>query len=178
MLNRNNIEYELDQIAKMAQVTDYDISLKVRTVGMGIGSDLSITANELCIHSGNIADGEHELKCKVTVEPDNVIELRAQTKSHRHGKQLVVCGLNINGVDVFKTNLWVMDGQKFTHTDGRIEMQNNGLYHNGTWALDLPTPVLPWLRQGSISRSKVKFDHMLLDTKSDEYRQLLDKFFR
>ena len=178
MINRNNIEYELEEIVKSVQITDYDIAIKVRAVAMDRKSDLSVSINDKVIHSGDIADGEHELKGSVNVQPNKVIQLRAHTNTHRHGKRLEVTGLNVNGVDIFKTNLWVMDDQRFTHADGRVEMQNNGLYHNGTWGIDLPTPLLPWLRQGSIKRSKLSFDHMLLDTTSDEYRELLDKFFR
>jgi hypothetical protein len=178
MINRNNIEYELEEIAKSAQVTDYEITIKVRSVAMARDSDLTITVNGDTIHSGDLADGEHELLGQLNVQPNKVIELRAHTASHRHGKRLQIIGLNVNGVDVFKTNLWVMDEQKFTHADGRVEICNNGLYHNGTWGIDLPTPLLPWLRQGSIARSKLSFDHLLLDTSSDEYRLLLDKFFR
>jgi len=178
MINRNNIEYELEEIVKSAQVTDYEITIKVRSVAMDKDSDLTITVNGDTIHSGDLADGEHELLGQVNVQPNKIIELRAHTASHRHGKRLEIIGLNVNGVDVFKTNLWVMDEQKFTHADGRVETCNNGLYHNGIWGIDLPTPLLPWLRQGSIARSKVSFDHLLLDTDSDEYRLLLDKFFR
>lgn len=178
MINRNNIEHELEEIVKSVQITDYRITIKVRATAMHKDSDLTVSINDNIIHSGDIADGEHELTGLVTVQPNKVIKLRAQTSTHRHGKRLEVIGLNVNGVDVFKTNLWVMDDQLFTHTDGRVEPQNNGLYHNGTWGIDLPTPLLPWLRQGSIARSKISFDHMLLDTTTDEYRELLDKFFR
>ena len=178
MINRNNIEHELEEIVKSVQITDYRITIKVRTVSMHRDSDLTVYINDHIIHSGVIDDGEHELTGLVTVQPNNVIKLRAHTSTHRHGRRLEVIGLNVNGVDVFKTNLWVMDDQRFTHADGRVESRNNGLYHNGTWGIDLPTPLLPWLRQGSIKRSKLSFDHMLLDTNSEEYRLLLDKFFR
>jgi hypothetical protein len=178
MINRNNIEYELEEIVKSVQITDYEITVKVRAVAMDEHSDLSVSINDEVIHSGDIADGEHDLKRLVNVQPNKVIQLRAHTNTHKHGKRFEIIGLNVNGVDIFKTNLWVMDEQRFTHTDGRVELQNTGLYHNGTWGLDLPTPLLPWLRQGSVARSKITFDHMLLDTSSEEYRLLLDKFFR
>ena len=178
MINRNNIEYELEEIVKSVQITDYEITVKVRAVAMDKHSDLSVSINDEVIHSGDIAGGEHDLKRLVNVQPNKVIQLRAHTNTHKHGKRFEIIGLNVNGVDIFKTNLWVMDEQRFTHTDGRVELQNNGLYHNGTWGLDLPTPLLPWLRQGSVARSKITFDHMLLDTSSEEYRLLLDKFFR
>ena len=178
MINRNNIEYELEEIVKSVQITDYEITVKVRAVAMDENSNLSVSINDEVIHSGDIADGEHELKGLVNVQLNKVIQLRAHTNTHRHGKRLEIIGLNVNGVDIFKTNFWAMDEQRFTHTDGRVELQNTGLYHNGTWGLDLPTPLLPWLRQGSVARSKTTFDHMLLDTTSEEYRQLLDKFYR
>ncbi len=71
-----------------------------------------------------------------------------------------------------------MDEPRLTHTDGGVEPQNSGLYPYGTWGLDIPSQLLPWLRPGPVARSKITFDHMLLDTASEEYRLLLDKFFR
>ena len=178
MINRNNIEYELEEIVRSVQITDYDITLKVRATAVYRDSNITVSINNQVIHRGDLADGEHELTGRVNVQPKGLIKIRAHTSTHRHGRRLEVIGLNVNGVDVFRTNLWVMDDQRFTHADGRVESRNNGLYHNGTWGIDLPTPLLPWLRQGSIARSKLSFDHMLLDTTSEEYRLLLDKFFR
>ena len=132
MINRNNIEYELEEIVKSVQITDYEITVKVRAVAMDENSDLSVSINDEVIHSGDIADGEHELKGLVNVQLNKVIQLRAHTNTHRHGKRLEIIGLNVNGVDIFKTNFWAMDEQRFTHTDGRVELQNTGLYHNGT----------------------------------------------
>lgn len=178
MLNRNNIEYEIESIVQSAQVVDYDITVKIETLNMNTDSDVTIAVDECVMHSGDLDDGEHSFTCKLTVQPNNTIKLRARTNTHRHGKRLAFTGLTVNGVDIFKTNLWVMDAQKFTHADGRVELHNNGLYHNGEWSLDLPTPVLPWLRQGSLAKSKTEFDHMHLDSTTDEYREILDKFFR
>ena len=177
MIDRNNIEQELEKIVKSVQITDYQITLKVRAASVDRDSDITVSINDLVIHRGEMADGEHQLAGQVNVQPKSLIKIRAHTSTHRHGRRLEVIGLNVNGVDVFETNLWVMDDQRFTHTDGRVEPRTNGLYHNGTWGIDLPTPLLPWLRQGSIKRSKVKFDHMLLDPTSNEYKELLDKFF-
>lgn len=178
MLNRNNIEYEIESMVQCAQVVDYDITVKVEAVGLQTGSDVSISINERVIHSGNLVDGHHSFDCKITVQPKSEIEIIAKTSTHLHGKRLVINGLIINGVDIFETNLWVMDSQKFTHSDGKVEQFNNGLYHNGVWSLNLPTPVLPWLRQGSVAKSKTDYDHMHLDSNTDEYREILDKFFR
>ena len=116
MINRNNIEYELEEIVKSVQITDYEITVKVRAVAMDEHSDLSVSINDEVIHSGDIADGEHDLKRLVNVQPNKVIQLRAHTNTHRHGKRLEIIGLNVNGVDIFNTNLWVMDEQRFTHT--------------------------------------------------------------
>ena len=73
MINRNNIEYELDEIVKSVQITDYEITVKVRAVAMDSNSDLSVSINDEVIHKGDITDGEHELKGQVNVQPNKII---------------------------------------------------------------------------------------------------------
>jgi len=179
VLNRNNVEYEMDQLLKSIQIEDYSIVLDLSVSGQNGLFEVTVAVMDQIILEGRPDDGKHTLSTKITVPPGQDLRLSASTSTHTHPQQAVITGLMINGVDIFKHNLWVIDRQRFTHDDGRLEKNCSGLYHNGTWELSMPTPLFPWMKQGRIDRSEVKYlDHLDFGISGDEYYSLLDKIFR
>jgi len=179
VLNRNNIEYELDRIMECAEISDYDLEITITVKGMHTSTDMSVSANGEPIHTGYLADGDHVIKHKIHIKPNSKLELSMHTATHRHGQQVSLKGLRINKVDLIKSHLWIWDMFKFTHTDGRIEERNNGLYHNGTWGVTMPTPVFPWLTEERNKRSNVEYRaHLNFDIDGEDYYKLLDNVFR
>jgi hypothetical protein len=179
MLNRNNIENEIDQVLESVQIEDYDIELDLAVRGQTGSFGVSVSANDESVYDGFPEDGDLTLCRSMNVPAGREIKLTARTATHRHGHRAIVVGLRINRVDVFKHNLWIMDSQRFIHHNGKIDEGCNGLYHNGTWELVMPTPLFPWIKQGRTERSKVKYlDHIDFGISGDEYYTLLDKIFR
>jgi len=179
VLNRNNIEYELDRIMECAEISDYDLEMSIEVAGLDASTDMSISANSEVLHKGYLADGEHVIKQRTHVEPNSTLELSMTTTTHRHGQQVSLKGLRINKVDLIKSHLWIWDMFRFTHTDGRIEERNNGLYHNGTWKVTMPTPLFPWLTKERNKRSSIVYrEHLNFDMDGEDYYKLLDNVFR
>ena len=174
-LNRNNIEYELDLIVDSVQITDYDIAITWDARNIDADSDHSISINGDVIHKGVLPDGTHTLTHKVNVPINSKIMFEAKTSTHKHGQHLIMTGLVINGVDMFGSNLWALDRRLFTHTDGRTEEISQGLYHNGTWTLEFPTPLFPWLRGGLFEKGNVQYPD---PADADDIREALDTYFR
>ena len=179
MLNRNNIEYEFDKIVDSVNIVDYNFEIGVTATSFLKEPTMELSIHDKVIYSGSLKDGEHKFVKKIKADVDSSVIIKAKTDDHIHKQKIVKDRLVINGVNIFKTNLWVLDNQKFTHTDGKIEMKNNGLYHNGTWSLELPTPIFPWMRKNSNKKAKgIYKDHFRADGMSDDYYKLLDKIFR
>ena len=179
MLNRNNIEYEIDQVLESVQVVDYDIELDLAVRGQTGSFGVSVSANDESVYDGFPEFGDLTLCKSMNVPAGREIKLSASTATHRHGQRAIVVGLKINRVDVFKHNLWILDSQRFVHDNGKIEEGCNGLYHNGTWSLTMPTPLFPWIKQERVKRSGIRYDdHLKFDIDGDEYYALLDKMFR
>ncbi len=178
MLNRNSIEYELDMVLENIHVTHYKIELDIEVQGQDGAFEVAIAANDDLIYNGCLKDGKHTLHKELTVPPKSELRLTAETSSHRHGQKAVIAGFRLNGVDIPKHNLWVMDSQLFKHVDGKEE-KTNGVYYNGTWSITLPTPVFPWMKAEQVKRSKVKYDeHLDFGIEGEEYYTLLDRIFR
>lgn len=178
MLNRNNIEYELDKILEPLDITDYELEIEVTVKAPLEPYEINLQANDTVIHTGGLPDGVKKFKTIVHV-PGSTLDLAAHTQTHIHGQHVVVSGLSINNLDIFKSNTWIMDRQKFTHINGDVEKQCNGLYHNGTWSLSMPTPIFPWIRRERNKISKVRYhDHLTFDADGEDYYALLDKIFR
>lgn len=179
MLNRNNIEHELDKIMECSDISDYDIEVTLSVTGLNEKSDTCLKVNDQTIHSGYLTDGEHTLQQKVQVPGDRTLELSLHTSTHNHGQKVSVEGIRINGVDLLKSHQFIWDMFKFTHTDGKVEEQNNGLYHNGLWNLSMPTPLFPWLTKERNKRSNVEYRaHLNFDMDGEDYYKLLDNVFR
>ena len=179
MLNRNNIEHEIDKILETVHVLDYDIELVLSFIGQTGSFAVSVSINDRPVYNECPQDGDIPVTTSVNVPAGGEIKLAAITETHRHGQHAVVAGLKINRVDLIKHNLWIMDGQRFTHRDGKIEERCNGLYHNGTWSLTMPSPLFPWIKQERDKRSKVSYpDHLDFGINGDEYYRLLDQMFR
>jgi len=179
MLNRNNVEYEMDQVLKSMHIEDYHVQVQLEVQGQSGSFELALEVNDQTLLEDTPPDGTHTLAAQINVPAGQEMRLSARTRTHVHPQRAVVSGLIINGVDIFKHNLWVMDRQRFTHTNGRVEQNCSGIYHNGTWELVMPTPLFPWIKQGRTERSKVKYlDHIDFGISGDEYYTLLDKIFR
>jgi len=179
MLNRNNIEYELDKIIECAEISDYVVEITIAVAGMDASTDMSMSANGETMHKGYLADGDHMIRHRIHVEPNSTLELSMRTSTHRHGQQVSIKGLRINEVDLIRNHLWIWDMFKFTHTDGRVEERNNGLYHNGTWKVTMTTPLFPWLTTERNKRSSIVYrEHLNVDIHGEDYRKLLDNVFR
>jgi hypothetical protein len=179
MLNRNSVEYELDNIIECAVISDYDLEITITVAGLRSSTDMSVSVNGEPIHRGYLADGDHVINHRIHVEPDSELGLSMHTSMHRHGQKVFLKRLRINKVDLLKSNLWITDMFKFTHTDGRKEEHNNGLYHNGTWKVTMPTPVFPWLTKERNKRSSIVYrEHLNFSMDGEDYYKLLDDVFR
>ena len=174
-LNRNNIEYEMDQVVESAQITDYEIDITVDARNLNAGSDHVLSINNDVVHKGALPDGTHTLTHKVNVPTNDKIMFEAKTTTHVNGQHLIITGLVINGVDLFRSNLWALDRRLFTHVDGRTEEISQGVYHNGSWTLEFPTPLFPWLRGGLDDKGDVNYPS---PADADDVREALDKYFR
>lgn len=178
MLNRNNIEYELDKILEPLDIKDYELEIDLRTRAPLEPYEILLRANDQVIYKGGLSNGNKTFQTTIHV-PEGDLFLNAETQSHINGQQVVVSGLRINKTDVFRSNLWVMDRQIFTHVNGEVEKYCNGLYHDGTWSLSIPTPIFPWIRRERNKLSNVDyFQHSKFDAEAEEYYKLLDRIFR
>ena len=179
MLNRNNVEHELDEIIECGVISDYDIEVTITAADLQSSTDMSISVNGEQIHHGYLADGDHVINHRTRVEPNKALELSMHTSMHRHPQKVFLKRLRINKVDLLETNLWITDLFVFTHTDGRKEEHNNGLYHNGTWKLTMPTPIFPWLIKERNQRSSIVYrEHLNFSMDGEDYYKLLDDVFR
>jgi hypothetical protein len=174
MLNSNNIHHEVDQILKKSEINDYQITLGFDAKLLSGNRDLTILLNNNIIYSKDILTGSYEIKEESFIPPGKGIKLEAKTSSHVNGDKIIITKLEINGVNIHKTNLWLLDRQKFTHSDGEIETSNNGLYHNGTWSIEIPTPVFPWMMEKKRQLSK---DVHYIDRDSKAYEEKLDDIY-
>ena len=178
MLNRNNIEYELDKILEPLDIKDYELEIDLCVKAPTKPYQLIVRANETVMHRGGLVDGDKTFQTTVHV-PKGDLVITADTQSHINGQHVIVSGLRINKIDVFKSNLWIMDRQIFTHLNGDVEKHCNGVYHNGTWSLTMPTPLFPWIRKERNKRSKVDyFEHSKFNADDEDYYKLLDRIFR
>jgi len=178
MLNRNNIEYELDKILEPLDIKDYELEIDLSVKAPIKPYQLILSANDQIIHKGELSNGDKTFQTTVHV-PKGDLVISAGTQTHIDGQNVTVSGLRINKIDVFKSNLWIMDSQIFTHLNGEVEKHCNGLYHNGAWSLAMPTPIFPWIRRERNKRSSVDyFQHSKFDAEAEDYYKLLDRIFR
>jgi len=182
MLNHNNVHYEIDKIVEKLEINDYKFTLRVRASIKSRNRNIKISINNETIFSGDIEEGNYEYTKEMHIPPGQSVCFEIATNTHQHGDKIIVETLLINGVDIEKTNLWIMDLRRFKHTDGRIEEKVNGLYHNGQWSITLPTPIFPWIvekkRQLSVG-VKYKTHDLGYDEKIDDmHYKILDRVYR
>lgn len=168
MLGHNNVNEEIDKLVKDYIIEDYKFTLVVECEIASQGRDLLVSINDDTVFNGAIKSGRYEFNKEIKIPAKQGAIIKAKSNTHEHGDKIIVKELHINGVEITKKHLWVMDRQKFTHSDDTIEMQNNGIYHNGTWSLELDTPIFPWLFRHGMTGS-VAFAH-----RKNTYKESVD----
>ena len=174
MLNSNNIHHEIDQVVEKAEINDYKIVLDLEAELPSGKRDLKVLLNGEVVYEGMIETGKHTVTKEAHLSPGKGILMQARTSDHVNGDKIIVTRFEINGVNMHRTNLWLLDSQKFTHDNGEVEIGNNGLYHNGAWSIELPTPVFPWMMK---KKREISKNVHYVDRDNKDYQEKLDDIY-
>jgi hypothetical protein len=169
MLGHNNVNEEIDRLVNESTIVDYKFTLVIQCEIKSAYRDLSVSVNDDVVFEGAVKSGRYELSKEIKILPGQKAIIKAKSNTHKHGDKIIVDQFHVNGVSIKEKHQWVLDQQKFTHIDGKIEMNNNGIYHNGTWSLELHTPIFPWLFEHSVTGSEALLSH-----KKNTYKETVD----
>jgi hypothetical protein len=158
MLGHNNVNEEIDRLVKDYIIDDYKFTLIMECEIQSKVRNLLLSVNDDVLFDGMVKSGRYEFSKDIKIAPGHKAVIKANSNTHKHGDKIIVAEVHVNGVNITEKHLWVMDQQKFTHINGTIEMRNNGIYHNGTWSLEMDTPIFPWLFKHGMNGS-VAFSH-------------------
>jgi len=180
MLGHNNVNEEIDKLVKDSIIVDYKFTLIMQCEIQSEDRDLMVSVNDDVVFDGAVKSGRYEFDKEIKIPPGHKAIIKAKSNTHRHGDKIIINEVHVNGVNITKKHLWVMDQQKFTHIDNTIEMKNNGIYHNGTWSLELDTPIFPWLYKHGMSGSTwgSHKKHTYKEAVDDLYYKVINNVFR